>query len=193
MMEQLFHAWRSFHYDENGETIDTYMQRIEQVAEMLNCGKPQTLEVFKNTLPPWLHWALSLTDNLHISVDTAKRILNKERFNTQWRIVDIGTTCMGTSNMRRQDDFAEEHESTYNRRLLIWIQSYWMDLIFLDTGASKSFMFKRFYLNCTLVGNCQHVSVLYVITPILYVHGHKFEIYTLASEICGQCRCDVGN
>ena len=30
--EQLFHVWRSFHYDENAETIDVYGNRIKQVA-----------------------------------------------------------------------------------------------------------------------------------------------------------------
>ena len=30
--EQLFHAWRSFHYDENAEMPDAYVTRIRQVA-----------------------------------------------------------------------------------------------------------------------------------------------------------------
>ena len=33
--EQLFHAWRSFHLDENAETIDTYVNHIMQVATLL--------------------------------------------------------------------------------------------------------------------------------------------------------------
>ena len=45
--EQLFHVWRSFHYDENMETIDSYINRIKQVAALLNYGKPQILELFK--------------------------------------------------------------------------------------------------------------------------------------------------
>ena len=49
--EQYFHAWRSFHYDENVETVDTYVNRITQVAAFLGYGEPQILEVFKNTVP----------------------------------------------------------------------------------------------------------------------------------------------
>ena len=49
--EQLFHAWRSFHFDENTETIDTYIHCIRQVATPLGYGAPQILEVFKNTPP----------------------------------------------------------------------------------------------------------------------------------------------
>ena len=33
--EQLFHAWRSFTFDENTETIDSYVIRIRQVATLL--------------------------------------------------------------------------------------------------------------------------------------------------------------
>ena len=42
-MEQLFHVWRSFHYDENAETIDAYVSRIKQVAALFNYGEPQIL------------------------------------------------------------------------------------------------------------------------------------------------------
>ena len=39
--EQLFHAWRSFNFDENTETIDAYVTRIRQVATVLGYGEPQ--------------------------------------------------------------------------------------------------------------------------------------------------------
>ena len=49
--EQLFHAWRSFTFDKNTETIDAYVTCIRQVTALLGYGEPQILEVFKNTLP----------------------------------------------------------------------------------------------------------------------------------------------
>ena len=49
--EQLFHAWRTFKFDENTYTIDSYVLRMSQVAAMLNYGEMQILENFKNTLP----------------------------------------------------------------------------------------------------------------------------------------------
>ena len=49
--EQLFHAWRSSHYDENAEMPDPYIIRIKQVARLLGYEDPQVLEVFKNTVP----------------------------------------------------------------------------------------------------------------------------------------------
>ena len=53
--EQVFHAWRSFHFDENMETVDTYVHHIRQVATLLGYEEPQILEVFKNTLPTRLY------------------------------------------------------------------------------------------------------------------------------------------
>ena len=59
-------------------------------------------------------------------------------------------------------------------------------------------MSKSFYMHCKSlhslpkfasktqriqVGNGQFVSVLFVIPVIIAVHGHRFEIYTLVSEI----------
>ena len=32
--EQLFHVWRLFHFDENAETIDTYVNHIRQVTTL---------------------------------------------------------------------------------------------------------------------------------------------------------------
>ena len=53
--EQLFHAWRSFNFDENTETIDAYVTHVRQVAALLGYGEPQILEVFKNTFPTKLY------------------------------------------------------------------------------------------------------------------------------------------
>ena len=38
--EQYFHIWRSFLFDENVDTIDTYITRIKQVAALLKYGEP---------------------------------------------------------------------------------------------------------------------------------------------------------
>ena len=51
----MFHAWRSFHYDENTLMFDAYVTRVRQVA-VFGYKEPQILEVFKNTLPNRLYW-----------------------------------------------------------------------------------------------------------------------------------------
>ena len=70
--------------------------------------------------------------------------------------------------------------------------------ILLDTGVSKSYMSKSYYIQCkslhTLpkfastmqraqVGNGQCVAVLFVIPVVVGVYGHRFEVFTLVSEI----------
>ena len=81
--EQLFHAWRSFNFNENTETIDAYVTCIRQVAALLGYREPQILEVFKNTLPTKLYWILFPIKDLRQAVETAKRILTKERLDRQ--------------------------------------------------------------------------------------------------------------
>ena len=65
------------------ETIDSYVIRIRQVATLLGYGEPQILEVLKNTLPTKLYWVLFPIENLRQAVDTAKRILTKEKLDKQ--------------------------------------------------------------------------------------------------------------
>ena len=70
--------------------------------------------------------------------------------------------------------------------------------ILLDTGATKSYMSKSYYLQCKtlhalskfssnmqtiLMQNGQYVSVLFVIPVIIDIYGHRFEIFTLVSKI----------
>ena len=63
--------------------IDAYVNRIKQMAILLNYDEPQILEPFKNTLPSRLHWVLFSIDNLREAVDAAKRMLTKEKIDRQ--------------------------------------------------------------------------------------------------------------
>ena len=81
--KQLFHTWRSFTFDENTETIDSYVIRIRQVANLLGYWELKILEVFKSTLPTKLYWILFPIEDLRQAVDTAKRILTKEKLDKQ--------------------------------------------------------------------------------------------------------------
>ena len=70
--------------------------------------------------------------------------------------------------------------------------------ILLDTGASKSFMSKSYYLRCKAlhdlpkfasktqriqVGNGQYVGLLFVLLVIIEICGHGLEVFTLVLEI----------
>ena len=108
--EQLFHAWRSFHYDENVETPDAYVIRIKQVARLLGYEDPQVLEVFKNTVPNRLYWVLFPIDNLHDAVETAKRFLTKEKIDRQMT-GQSSTPFMKLSDKKRKSLTFERKET----------------------------------------------------------------------------------
>ena len=70
--------------------------------------------------------------------------------------------------------------------------------ILVDTGAIKSYMSKSYFLRCKSlhslhkftstttriqVGNGQYVGVLFVIPVIMKIQKHRFDIFTIVSEI----------
>ena len=114
--------------------------------------------------------------------------------------LDLSKTYLGQTKMTRDTKIkAEERfpitgQGFASRKLLDGMECQ----ILLDTGTTKSYMSKLYSLRCkTLhalpklssntqriqVGNGQYVSVLFVIPVIVDIHGHKFEILTLVSEI----------
>ena len=113
---------------------------------------------------------------------------------------DLSTTYLWKSDRSRNDKLkAEESFPISNQgytlgKLLDGTECQ----LLLDTGASKPFMSKSFYMPCKSlhslpkhasktqsiqVGNGQFASVLFIISVIIDVHRHRFEIYTLVSEI----------
>ena len=113
---------------------------------------------------------------------------------------DLSTTYLGQTKMTRDTKIkAEERFSITGQGFASGKLLDGTDCqILLDTGATKSYISKSYYLRCkTLhalpkfssntqriqVGNGQYVSVLFVIPVIIDIHGHRFEIFTLVSEI----------
>ena len=113
---------------------------------------------------------------------------------------DLSMTYLGQTNMTRntrikvEERFPITGQGFASGKLLDGKECQ----ILLDTGATKSNMSKSYYLQCkTLhalrkfssntqriqVGNGQYVSVLFVIPVIIDIHGHRFKIFTLVSEI----------
>ena len=77
--KQLFHAWRTFKFDENTDKIDSYVLRMSQVAAMLIYGEMQILENGKNTLLYQIYATLINVNNLRDAIHLAKRVLTKEK------------------------------------------------------------------------------------------------------------------
>ena len=112
---------------------------------------------------------------------------------------DITTTYLGKTGQEESQDKLKAEESfpiSENGYTLGRLLDGMKCQLLLDTGASKSFMSKLFYMCCkslqTLpkfaastqriqVGNGQCISVLFIIPVIIEVHGHRFKIYALVS------------
>ena len=113
---------------------------------------------------------------------------------------DLSTTYLGRIDMTQVKDLMVEQRFSISKSG--YTVGKLMDgsecQILLDTGVSKSFMSKSYYLCCKplhsqpkfaskmqriQVGNGKYVSVLFIIPVIVEIAGHRFEIYTLVSEI----------
>ena len=138
--------------------------------------------------------------------------IQSEILSTQWfdENSDLSTTYLGKADRSKNNKIKAEECYTISE------QGYTMGKlldsaecqILLDTGASKSFMWKSYYMpykslyslpkftyitQRIQVGNGQCVSVLFIIPVIVDIHGHRFEIYTLVSETAWKHRFSVRN
>ena len=114
--------------------------------------------------------------------------------------IDLSTTYLGKIGMKREDVMKAEESFPISEQGFVMgrISNGEECQILLDTGVSKSYMSKSYYLRCkTLhdlpkfaskkqriqVGNGQYVGVLFVILVIIEISGHRLEVFTLVSEI----------
>ena len=115
-------------------------------------------------------------------------------------VVDVTTTYLGHGSIKITETFRPEQAFPINSNCHTWGQFVGdgiLDILF-DTGASKSYLSKAFYMrhphlhkylkfNSTIrklqVGNGKLVATLFVIPFVFKVGEHLFEVYTLVSEI----------
>ena len=126
-------------------------------------------------------------------------ILQVTRFDER---TDLSTTYLGRIDITRdriiklEEKFPISEQGYTNGKLLDNSECS----ILIDTGASKSYMSKSYYMQCkslhalpkfastmqrVQVGNGQCVAVLFVIPVVIAVYGHRCEAFTLVSEIHG--------
>ena len=113
---------------------------------------------------------------------------------------DLSTTYLGKTDMTREYVIKAEEKFPISRQG--YTSGKLMDkiecTILIDTGTSKSYMSKSYYMRCKSlhalakfssttqriqVGNGKYVMVLFVIPVIVDIYGHRFEVFILVSEI----------
>ena len=114
--------------------------------------------------------------------------------------VDLSTTYLGKIDMKREEVIKAEESFPISEQGFVMgkLLNGEECQILLDTGASKLYMSKSYYLRCKAlhnlpkftsktqriqVGNSQYVRVLFVILVIVEINGHRLEVFLLVSEI----------
>ena len=129
--------------------------------------------------------------------DVFAEVVTPNRFDEN---VDLSTRYLGKIGMKWEDIMKAEESFPISEQGFVMgrILNGEKCQILLDTGVSKSYMSKSYYLRCKAlhdlpkfasktqriqVGNCQYIGVLFVIPVIVEVCSHRLEVFTLVSEI----------
>ena len=137
------------------------------------------------------------SDYLDVYDGVNAEVISTNRFDED---MDLSTTYLGQVDMSRKTEVKAEESFAMNAaghtrgELLDGTECE----ILIDTGTSKSYMSKSYYMQCKSlhsmpkvtsttrrmqVGNEQYVGVLFVIPVIITIQKHRFEVFTLVSEI----------
>ena len=134
---------------------------------------------------------MDVYDNIYAEVVTTRRFDEN---------VDLSTMYLGKIDMKREEVMKAEENFPISEQGFVMgkLRNGKECQILLDTGASKSYMSKSYYLRCKSlhnlpkfaskmqriqVGNGQYVGVLFVILVIVEINKHRLEVFMLVSEI----------
>ena len=134
---------------------------------------------------------------MYVYEDVFAEVVTTNRFDEN---VDLSTTYLGKIGMKWEDIMKAEESFPITEQGFVMgrILNGEECQILLDTGASKSYLPKSYYLRCKAlhdlpkfasktqrfqVGNGQYVGVLFVIPVIVEICSHRLEVFTFVSEI----------
>ena len=167
------------------------IQAADKYKYRSNTDNSEFKELDFGVTPQKLQEYMDIYEGIHSGVVSSNRFDENS---------DISTTYLGRVDKENQHKLRAEESfpiSEHGYTLGILLDGTECQLL-LDMGTSKSFISKSFYMQCKSlhslpnfasktqriqVGNCQCVSVLFIMSVIVDIHGHRFEIYTLVSEI----------
>ena len=129
--------------------------------------------------------------------DVFAEVVTTNRFDEN---VYLSTTYLGKIDMKREDIMKAEESFPILEQGFVTgkVLNGEECKILLDTGASKSYMSKSYYLKCKAlhdlpkfasktqriqVENGQYVGALFVIPVIVEICSHRLEVFTLLTEI----------
>ena len=172
---------KSIDYRENKRI---YRKMGKEGGERIDIDFGESLEIMKSRY-------MDVNDNIYAEVVITSRFDEN---------VDLSTTYLGRIDMKRGEVMKAEESFPISEQGFVMgkLMNGEECQILLDTGASKSYMSKSYYLRCKSlhnlpkfasktqriqVGNGQYVGVLFVIPIIAEINKHRLEVFTLVSEI----------
>ena len=161
-----------------------YRKMGKEGRERIDIDFGESLEIMKSRY-------MDVYDNIYAEV------VMTSRFDEN---ADLSTTHLGRIDMKRDEVMKAEESFPISEQEFVMgkLMNGKECQIFLDTGASKSYMSKSYYLRCkslhnlpkfalktqrNQVGNGQYVGVLFVIPVIVEINKHRLEVFMLVSEI----------
>ena len=161
-----------------------YRKMNKEGGERIDIDLGESLEVMRSRY-------MDIYDEVYAEIVTTSRFDEN---------VDLSTTYLGRNNMKREEVLKTEESFPISEQGFVKgkLTKGEECQILLDTGASKSYMSKSYYLRCKSlhnlpkfaskmqkiqVGNGQYVGVLFVIPVIVEINGHRLEVFTLVLEI----------
>ena len=161
-----------------------YRKMAKEGGEWLNIDFGESLEIMRNRY-------MDVYDEIHPEVVTTNRFDEN---------VDLSMTYLGRINMKREEVMKAEESFPISEQGFVMgnLLNGEECQILLDTGVSKLYMLKSYYLRCKSlhnlpkfasktqriqVGNGQYVGVLFVIPVIVEINGYRLEVFMLVSEI----------
>ena len=161
-----------------------YRKMGKEGGERLEMDFGESLEIMKSRY-------MDVYDDIYAEVVTTSRFDEN---------VDLSTMYLGRIDMKREEVMKAEESFPISEQGFVMgkLMNGEECQILLDTGVSKLYMSKSYYLKCKSlhklpkfasktqriqVGNGQYVGVLFVIPVIIEINKHRLEVFTLVSEI----------
>ena len=181
-----FETFHNLNIDQMNYRQETDLYRELQEEDLLNAdvnfgGSPDKLKA----------------EYLDVYEGVCAKVISTDRFDED---MDLSTAYLGQIDMTRNTEMKAEENFPITMRGCTkgrLLDDTECDIL-VDTGASKSYMSKSYFMRCKglhslpkftstmariQVGNAQYVGVLFVIPIIMTIQNHRFEIFTLVSEI----------
>ena len=135
--EQLFHAWRSFHFDEKHRNNRCLCKSHKTSCYTLRLSRATKIRTFQKHTPTKLYQVLFSIMDLRQVVETAKRILTKEKIDRQLAGQTSSTPFMNIRdgiNKRVTFDMTDSVEQKIDKLRVMMVK-----LVTEDEGQSKPF------------------------------------------------------